>query len=131
MGLLDLFRPDGGTTKIADRAEIISRYKRLHKVGTRLNNKLVGQLSKDVLDEGAKKLGILQNGIFVFDSEDESAVLMDSVSTMFVDVVAMPWRSTSSIPRLTRIPMRWSVCERCNMPFTRYLSWNRSNVDSA
>ena len=77
MGLLDLFRPDGGTTKIADRAEIISRYKRLRKVGTRLNNKLVGQLSKDVLDEGAKKLGILQNGIFVFDSEDESAVLMD------------------------------------------------------
>jgi hypothetical protein len=38
---------------------------------------LVERLSKDVLYEGGKRLGILQRGTLVFNSEDESSVLMD------------------------------------------------------
>jgi hypothetical protein len=60
-----------------DTAEIVAFYKRLRRVRLRLNNELVGRLSRDVLDEGGKKLGILRRGMFVFDTEDESAVLMD------------------------------------------------------
>ena len=62
---------------IADRAEIISRYKHLRTVGRNLNSKLVKRLSKDVLYEGGKNLGILQRNTLVFNSEDESSVLMD------------------------------------------------------
>ncbi len=43
----------------------------------RLNNELVHRLSRDVLNEGAKKIGILRNGVFVFENEDETYVLMD------------------------------------------------------
>lgn len=34
-------------------------------------------LPKEVLDEGARKLGMLHGDTFVFDSEDETSVLMD------------------------------------------------------
>jgi len=77
MSLRNLIQPNSDAIKIADRAEIISRYKRLRKVSTRLNHKLVKRLSRDVIDEGAKKLGILQDGFLVFNSEDESSILMD------------------------------------------------------
>ena len=60
-----------------DRAGIISRYKHLRAVGRNLNHKLVKRLSRDVLYEGGKRLGILENGTLVFNSEDESSVLMD------------------------------------------------------
>jgi hypothetical protein len=62
---------------VTERDKMISRYKRLREVGRELNSKLVKRLSKDVLDEGGKKLGILQGGTFVFNSEDESSILMD------------------------------------------------------
>jgi len=77
MSLRDVFRGNDATTNVAGRAEMVSRYKHLRAVGRNLNHKLVKRLSKDVLDEGAWKLGILQGGVFVFDSEDETAVLMD------------------------------------------------------
>ena len=60
-----------------DRTEVISRYKHLRTVGRNLNHKLVERLSKDVLYEGGKKLGILQRNTLVFNSEDETSVLMD------------------------------------------------------
>ncbi|NLS91391.1 MAG: SEC-C domain-containing protein [Planctomycetaceae bacterium] len=60
-----------------DRSEIVSRYKHLRAVGRNLNHKLVKRLSKDVLSEGGKRLGIFQRGTLIFNSEDESAVLMD------------------------------------------------------
>jgi hypothetical protein len=76
MSLSDIFRrEEPGTTP--DRAGIISLYKHLRTVGRTLNHKLVERLSKDVLHEGGKKLGILQRNTLVFDSEDETAVLMD------------------------------------------------------
>jgi hypothetical protein len=59
------------------RSEIVSRYKRLRSAGQILSSKLVRRLSKDVLDEGARKLGLLRDGIMVFDTEDQAAVLMD------------------------------------------------------
>ena len=77
MSLRDLFRPNSVTTKIADRGSIISRYKRLRAVGRNLNQKMVERLSKDALHKGGRKLGILRKGVLVFNSEDESAVLMD------------------------------------------------------
>ena len=77
MSLFDYFRRNDASTNIADRAGIVSRYKHLRAVGQKLNHKLVQRLSKDVLYEGGKKLGILQRSTLVFNSEDESSVLMD------------------------------------------------------
>src|SRR5665213_1035826 len=77
MNLPDLFRRSGDVSAVANRDDIISRYQHLRTVGRNLNNKLVTRLSKDVLDEGGRKLGILRDGTFVFDSEDETSVLMD------------------------------------------------------
>ena len=77
MSLRDYFRRNDAATNIVDRAEIISRYKKLRAVGRNLNSKLVRRLSKDVLHEGGKKLGIFRRGALVFNSEDESSVLMD------------------------------------------------------
>ncbi|MGO8749500.1 MAG: YecA family protein [Thermoguttaceae bacterium] len=77
MGLRDLFRRNEADTNITNSAEIIRRYTHLRAVGRNLNHKLVERLSKDVLDDGGRKLGILQKDILVFNSEDESAVLMD------------------------------------------------------
>jgi SEC-C motif len=63
--------------RVEDRDELLSRYRRLRAVGTQLNNQLVSQLGKGVLEEGGKKLGIYKSGTFVFDSEDEMSILMD------------------------------------------------------
>lgn len=60
-----------------DHVAVLARYKQLRQVGLALNNKLVATLSKDVLHEGGKQLGILKNNTLVFDTEDEVAVLMD------------------------------------------------------
>lgn len=57
--------------------DIVARYQRLREIRLRLNNELVARLSPDVLKEGAKKIGMLHGGTFVFDSEDETCVLMD------------------------------------------------------
>ena len=57
--------------------DLVARYKRLRPIRLRLNNELVGRLSRDVLNDGAKRIGILRGGTFVFDSEDEASVLMD------------------------------------------------------
>ena len=76
MGLSDFCRRnEPGTT--ADRAGIVARYKHLRAVGQTLSHKLVQRLSKDVLHEGGRKLGLLKKDILVFDSEDETAILMD------------------------------------------------------
>jgi hypothetical protein len=77
MSLRDLFRRNDAGADIPNRDEIVSRYKHFRAVGRKLNHKMVERLSKDVLHEGGRKLGILQKGVLVFDSEDESAVLMD------------------------------------------------------
>ena len=57
--------------------DIVAYYQRLRPIRLRLNNELVRRLSRDVLNDGAKKIGILRGGTFVFDNEDETSVLMD------------------------------------------------------
>jgi hypothetical protein len=77
MSLIDLFRRNDVASQGGGHREIISRYKHLRTVGIEVNNKLVSRLSKEALQEGARKLGMLRRGMFVFDSEDETSVLMD------------------------------------------------------
>jgi hypothetical protein len=57
--------------------DIVAQYQRLGPIRFRLNNELVRRLSRDALNEGAKKIGILRGKTFVFDNEDEMSVLMD------------------------------------------------------
>jgi|ERR1051325_11423280 hypothetical protein len=59
------------------QADLVARYQHLRQASRLIANELVRDLSKKALDEGGRKLGILQRGIFVFDTEDESSVLMD------------------------------------------------------
>ncbi len=77
MDLGDLFRRNEAETNTTSRNEIIRRYTHLRAVGRTLNHKLIKRLTKEMLHEGGKKLGILQKDVLVFNSEDESAVLMD------------------------------------------------------
>ncbi len=77
MNPLNLFRRPQNVSQIANRSEIVSRYKRLRAAAFDLNNRLVTRLSKEAMLEGARKLGMLRRGTLVFDSEDQSAVLMD------------------------------------------------------
>ena len=77
MSLPEDSRRDEASTQITNRAEVLSRYMRLRAAGRKLNSKLTERLTKDVLHEGGKKLGILQRGTLVFNSEDETCVLMD------------------------------------------------------
>ena len=57
--------------------DIVAHYQHLRPIRLRLNNELVHRLSHDVLNDGARRIGILQDGIFVFENEDETSVLMD------------------------------------------------------
>jgi hypothetical protein len=58
-------------------SDLVGRYLRLRAVAMKLNTVLLKQLPKDALDEGGRELGFLRKGVFVFDSEDESTILMD------------------------------------------------------
>jgi SEC-C motif len=58
-------------------ANLLARYKHLRQVGLELNTRLAKSLSRDALDEGGKKLGILKGKVLTLDTEDEIAVLMD------------------------------------------------------
>ena len=62
---------------MSTHANLVPIYLQLRKVGMKLGHKLVMSLEKDVLEEGGSKLGMVQNGVLVFNSEDESSVLMD------------------------------------------------------
>src|SRR5262249_23476173 len=58
-------------------AAILPRYQQLREVGRGVSATLVKRLSKDILDEGGEKLGIMRDGVLVFGSESETSVLMD------------------------------------------------------
>lgn len=58
-------------------ADLVARYRRYREIGVRLNSVLTEQIPKDVLDQAGRELGFLRKGVFVFDSEDETCVLMD------------------------------------------------------
>ena len=62
---------------MTSHAEVLPVYRRFRQIGLQLNHKLVKTLSTEALNEGGRRLGILKNDTFVFDSEDETSVLMD------------------------------------------------------
>jgi hypothetical protein len=62
---------------MTNHADLLAPYKRVREVRFNLSARLVKTLSKEVLDEAGRALGMLRKGTFVFDSEDQTAVLMD------------------------------------------------------
>jgi hypothetical protein len=75
MSLFGLLTPPFSGTPA--HRDVAARYKRLRPIRLDLNNKLVERLSRDALNEGAKILGLLRGGVFVFDDENEMSALMD------------------------------------------------------
>ncbi len=74
---MGLFGLSIGSSPSHDFRDKVAYYQRIRPIRLRLNNELVRRLSRDALTEGARKIGILHNGQFVFENEDESSVLMD------------------------------------------------------
>lgn len=57
---------------------IIEKYKTYRKTGMKLNHKIMNTcLDRDVLMRSARLLGIARGNTLIFDSEDETSVLMD------------------------------------------------------
>jgi len=57
---------------------LIKKYKEYRKIGMKLNHKIMDAcLSRDVVMASAELLGILHGETLIFESEDESSVLMD------------------------------------------------------
>jgi hypothetical protein len=56
---------------------VLARYQRLRPIRLRLNNTLACRLSRETLNQGAKRLGMLRRGTVVFETEDETSVLLD------------------------------------------------------
>jgi hypothetical protein len=57
--------------------EALARYKKLRQAAMQVNSRLMKLVPKSALDEGGKALGFLQEGVLVFESEDETSVLID------------------------------------------------------
>jgi hypothetical protein len=62
---------------MSTHTDSLPRYKQLRQSGVKLNEKLGKMVSRSEMDEGGKKLGILDGDILLLDTEDEIAVLMD------------------------------------------------------
>jgi hypothetical protein len=60
-----------------NHAEVLPAYRQFRQIGLRLNHALAGSLSKEEIHTAGRRLGMLHNGTLVFDSEDETSVLMD------------------------------------------------------
>jgi hypothetical protein len=56
---------------------VLGRYRQARAVSRQINTLLTKQLDREVLQEGARRLGMLRNDIMCFSTEDESCVLMD------------------------------------------------------
>ena len=77
MPIHDLIRRRDTSLGPLSLQELVARYQRLRAVSRKLNNTMMERLATDVLHEGGRKLGLLHDNVFVFDSEHETAVLMD------------------------------------------------------
>jgi hypothetical protein len=62
---------------MTSHAQLLPVYQQFRQVSAQLNHKLVQCLSKAVLHEGGRRLGILKKETLVFESEEASFVLMD------------------------------------------------------
>jgi hypothetical protein len=57
--------------------ERVERYKRFRQIGMEMNRLLVRCLTKGAIQQGARQLGMWENGTVVFETEGESDVLKD------------------------------------------------------
>ena len=57
--------------------EVLAKYKRTRSVAVELNNSLLKLIPKKAIENTARKLGLWQDGVLVFDIEEHSSVLMD------------------------------------------------------
>jgi hypothetical protein len=57
--------------------ELLHRYKRFRQASLRLNQRLIKLLPRDAITTTADRLGMLQCGVLLLETEDESSVLMD------------------------------------------------------
>jgi hypothetical protein len=57
--------------------EILARYQQMRTMGKRLIHQVVEMLDGDAIDAAARQLGMLKKGVIVFNTEDETSVLMD------------------------------------------------------
>src|SRR5437660_253720 len=55
----------------------IERYRRLRRLAAELNQKIIETVPKQAMHEVGRAIGILQRGTLVFETEDETSVLMD------------------------------------------------------
>jgi hypothetical protein len=62
---------------MTNHAEILPAYRQFRQIGLRLNHALIKCLSKAEIQTAGQRLGMLHNGTLIFDSEDETSVLMD------------------------------------------------------
>lgn len=58
-------------------AGLLPRYQQLRQANLALNTRLMNSLSRSVMDEGGRRLNVLEDGVLIFDSDDMMAVLMD------------------------------------------------------
>ncbi|MBN1337363.1 MAG: hypothetical protein JXB39_15505 [Deltaproteobacteria bacterium] len=61
----------------AHRKQAAIEYRRLHEARRRLNDRLMNRLDRRQVEVAARTLGFWHEGILVFDSEEDSAVLVD------------------------------------------------------
>jgi hypothetical protein len=67
-------------------AEVLPTYRKFRQIGIQLNHSLVKTLSKETLNEGGRRLGILKGDTLVFENEDQTSVLMDyCIHNVWVD----------------------------------------------
>ena len=64
-------------TVTTESTTLVARYKQLRAVSIRLHERVMKILPKEAVTQGGRRLGILQRGTLVFDSDDETAVLFD------------------------------------------------------
>ena len=62
---------------MTDHSGLLDRYRRLREVRFRLNNFLVTTIPKKTLEDCGRILGFIQKGVLIFETEDESSLLMD------------------------------------------------------
>ena len=62
---------------MTDHSGVLDRYRRVREVRFRLNNLLVATIPKKTFEECGRILGFLRKGALFFETEDETALLMD------------------------------------------------------
>ena len=55
----------------------VERYKRLRQLARDLNHRIVKTVPREAMHEVGETIGILHRGVLVFDTEDETSILMD------------------------------------------------------